>query len=578
MKKTLFIFIILISLFAKAQVNKYGIPQITYYSEKDYNSATQNWAVVQNSRKVMFFGNNEGVLRFDGKNWSKYKVNNETTVYSIAVDSNNIIYVGAISEFGCLLPTDNGDLEYHELSNQVDSTINFSEVWKTYSIGNEIYFCSWDYIFIYSNLKLQKTIKLPEESFHSFVVNNNIYVTHYSLGLLKYNGDSVVTVKGGGNFIEKAIFGILPFHGKKLLITTGQKGVYIFDDVLGVAEPFLSDTVMSLISRAVLYNVTELTNGDYAFSTLYGGIIITDKHGDIVYHIDTRNGLADNIVTYAYQSGDSPLWLTLNNGIAKLDINVPLNYYDLSKNIEGTLNDMVLYKDVLYLATDGGVYYISENYLYPKLIKTTEIEEQTWAFSKFKTDTKDALLIATHHGLFELTDTNKITDVESKVVNETLKPKSIRAKSIYKLKNKPVVILSKNKKIKVLSLIDNDWNLVEYDFNIPTNDLKEDNNGNIWIITDFEGVYRLSYTDSLRIEKHYLKNTIFEKNKLTAVLLFNDTVIIGSEKGLYYIDEEKNEIKKIKINGNTIDENVGRIKKLKSGDIVFVTNNNKDKR
>jgi len=577
MKNTLFIFVILISLFAKAQVNKYGTPQITYYSEKNYNSATQNWAAVQDNRNVMFFGNNKAVLRFDGKNWSKYKVNNETIVYSIAVDSNNIVYVGAVSEFGCLLPTDNGDLEYQILSDQIDSTINFSEIWKTYSIGNEVYFCSWDYIFVYSNLKLKKTIKLPEKSFHSFVVNNNIYVTHYSLGLLKYNGDSIIPVKGGEKFKEKAIFGILPFQGKKLLITTGQNGVFIFDDVLGVSEPFLSDTAMSLISKAILYNVTVLNNGNYAFSTLYGGVIITDKHGNVVYHLDENNGLADNIVTYTYQAKEGPLWLCLNNGISKLDINVPLNYYDLSKNIEGTLNDMVLYKNILYLATDGGVYYISNNSLYPKLIKTTEIEEQTWAFSKFKTNTKDALLIATHHGLFELTDTNKITDVESQVINENLKPKSIRAKNICKLKNKPVVLLSRNKKIKVLSLIDDNWNLVEYDFNIPTNDLKEDNKGNIWIVTEFDGVYKLSYKDSLKIEKHYLKNTIFEKIKLKAIALYNDSIIFGSNKGIYYIDEKNNKIKKINIDGTSINKNVSKIKTLKSKDVIFITNSDENK-
>ena len=577
MKKTLLIFIIIFSLFANAQVNKYGAPQISYYSEKEYNSATQNWAAVQDNRKVMFFGNNEGVLRFDGKNWSKYKVQNETTVYSIAVDSNNIIYAGAISEFGCLLPTNDGDFEYHILSDQVDTTVNFSEVWKTYSVGNEVYFCSWDYIFVYSNLKLKKTIKLPEKSFHSFVINNEIYVTHYSLGLLKYNGDSVVSVKGGDKFNKKIIYGVLPFQSKKLLVTTAYNGVYIFDDVLGISEQFLSDSVMSLISRAVLYNVIKLTNGNYAFSTLYGGIIVTDKHGQIVYHIDTHNGLADNIVTYAYQSNDGPLWLALNNGIAKLDINIPLNYYNLSKKIKGTLNDMILYKNVLYLATDAGVYYISNNYLYPKLIKIKEIKDQTWLFSKFKTETKDVLLITTNHGLFELSDTNRVVDIESQIVNDTLEKGTIRAKNIWKFKNKPVVVLSRNKKLKLLSYINNNWNLVQYDFDISTNDLREDKNGNLWILTEFEGVFKLSYKDSLRIKKHYFKNTIFEKSKLTEISMYNDTIIFGSANGIYYIDEDKNEVKRLKINNVEIIDNVERIKILKSEDIVFVTNNEKNK-
>ena len=578
MKNTLLIFVILISLFAKAQVNKYGTPQITYYSEKDYNAETQNWAAVKDSRDVMFFGNNEGILRFDGNNWELYKVNTEQTVYSIAVDSNNIVYAGSVSEFGCLLPTADGGLKYKSLSDQIDSTISFSEVWKTYVVNEEIYFCSWDYIFVYSNLKLKKTIKLPEKSFHSFVLNNNIYVTHYTRGLLKVDGDSVSSVRGGDIFIKKSIFGILPYNGKRLLITTGREGVFIFDEVLGVSEPFLSDTVSSLISRAMLYNVIQLKNGDYAFSTLYGGVIVTDSHGHIVYHLDDNNGLADNIVTFSYKSKDGPLWLCLNNGIAKLDINVPLNYFDLSKEIEGTLNDMFLYKDVLYLASDAGVYYISNSSLYPKLIKTKQIKDQTWRFKEFKTENKDVLLVITANGLYELTDTNNITDVETQIIGNNVMPHSIRAENIHKLKNKPVIILNRNQSIKTLTFDGEHWaNLVQYNYNIPVSDINEDNEGNIWFVTEFDGVYKGVYDDSLRIVEHYFEGTGFDKIVPANCVFYNDTIFFGTKYGTYVLDEKSKKAVKRKINNADINNEVKKIEALRSGNYIIVTNNKNDK-
>ena len=42
-----------------------GSPYIRNYSAKEYNASAQNWAVVQDKRGVLYFGNTDGVLVFD---------------------------------------------------------------------------------------------------------------------------------------------------------------------------------------------------------------------------------------------------------------------------------------------------------------------------------------------------------------------------------------------------------------------------------------------------------------------------------------------------------------------------------
>ena len=585
MRNKIIIFIILTALFANAQINKFGAPLITYYPAKQYNAESQNWASVKDNRDVMFFGNT-GILRYDGNKWEKYNVNNESIVYSLAVDSNNIVYAGAVSEFGCLLPTKDGDLKYNILSNQLDSAIKFSDVRKIYVDNGNIYFCTWNYIFIYSNLKHKKTIKLPKGSFLSFVVNNNIYITHYSLGLLKYKEDSIIQVKGSENFIEKSIYGIIPFNNNKLLVVTGQKGVYIFNKEQGTVEPFLSDTAKLIISKGILYNVTKLNNDNYAFATIYAGLIVTDNNGNIIYHLDKNNGLADNIVTNVFQSNDGPLWLTLNEGIAKIDINIPLNYFDLSKNIDGTLNDMIFYKNTLFIATDAGVYYISNKNLYPELKKTT-INEQTWAFQEFSKKNKDVLLISTNHGLYELSDTNNIKDIESQIKNIEVKPGVIRSEYIYKLKNKPVILLCNKIGVKVLELIDEDWNIsTKYDLNIKVKNITENNKGSIWVASENSGIYRIEYADSLKITENYNKdNGLLSLTKLS-ITLFNNILYCNTKEGLFKIDEKTKKVVRAKLNGKYITDRVKEFKIFDSNNYILITkkdnnkinidNNNKD--
>ena len=40
----------------------------------DYNAGIQNWAIAQDERGVMYFGNNSGLLEFDGSAWRLYEL------------------------------------------------------------------------------------------------------------------------------------------------------------------------------------------------------------------------------------------------------------------------------------------------------------------------------------------------------------------------------------------------------------------------------------------------------------------------------------------------------------------------
>jgi len=78
------------------QVTK--IPFVRNYSASDYNAQVRNWSVVRDSRGILYIGNNRNLLTFDGNHWRKIKVNN-TIVRSLAVGSDQRVYVGAQGDF-----------------------------------------------------------------------------------------------------------------------------------------------------------------------------------------------------------------------------------------------------------------------------------------------------------------------------------------------------------------------------------------------------------------------------------------------------------------------------------------------
>ena len=98
------------------QFTTQGNPYIQNYNDNNYNTPeNQTWAIIQGHNDVMYFGNNNGVLEFDGNTWRLIEITNKSAVRSLAIDSTGRIYVGALGEFGYLKPDTSGILQFFSL-------------------------------------------------------------------------------------------------------------------------------------------------------------------------------------------------------------------------------------------------------------------------------------------------------------------------------------------------------------------------------------------------------------------------------------------------------------------------------
>src|SRR5688572_8218939 len=78
--------------------NNIGIPTIANYSRQDYGAGNQNWNITQDSSGIMYFGNTDGMLSFDGTSWRTYPLPNRTIVRSLARGNDQRIYIGGQEE------------------------------------------------------------------------------------------------------------------------------------------------------------------------------------------------------------------------------------------------------------------------------------------------------------------------------------------------------------------------------------------------------------------------------------------------------------------------------------------------
>ena len=125
-----------------AQYDLVGSPIISHFEKSDYHAGSQNWVAVQDERGIMYFGNNRGILEFDGTSWHTLSLPNSTIVRSLAFDEQGRLYVGGQDEIGFVTSDETGTIIYKSLTNLVPETQrNFEDIWKIFSLRDQIIFC-----------------------------------------------------------------------------------------------------------------------------------------------------------------------------------------------------------------------------------------------------------------------------------------------------------------------------------------------------------------------------------------------------------------------------------------------------
>ena len=75
-------------------------PLIINFSKTQYGAANKNWSISEDEHGILYFGNDIGLLEFDGIEWKLNKLPKAEVVRSVYVVSNNEIYTGGYEEFG----------------------------------------------------------------------------------------------------------------------------------------------------------------------------------------------------------------------------------------------------------------------------------------------------------------------------------------------------------------------------------------------------------------------------------------------------------------------------------------------
>jgi hypothetical protein len=181
----------------------------------------------------MYFGNNLGLLEYDGANWRLIHLPNKSVVRSLTKDANGRIYVGGVGHLGYLDSDDRGNLTYVSLLPFMsEEQQNFACVWEAFATPAGIYFSTSGRLFLWKPREEKFKTWEAATAFHvSALAGDEYYIRQWEIGLMKVAGDSLALVPGGEQFAEERIYTMLPFPGKPgtVLVGTRTQGLFLFD-------------------------------------------------------------------------------------------------------------------------------------------------------------------------------------------------------------------------------------------------------------------------------------------------------------------------------------------------------------
>lgn len=325
---------------------------VTNFPKDLFGDGAQTWQIKTYGREHFYFANSNGLLEYNGSDWTLFPMDNLTGVRSIHTSANlNRIYAGGESEFGYFEAGTNGQLIYNCLSEDFVKNNGLSGgIWGIYEVDNILYYVSDR--FIVKQIGDEFTLIPSEHKIDcSAIVNNILYLGTFD-GIKILVGNTLFSLPEGDLIKGKTIRGIVPF-GSGFLVATARDDLFIRKD--NKTEPYLTGHEQ-FMSRNEIF--TFAISDEYlAVGTIHQGLLLLSRDDFSPQYYNEDNGLQNNTVLSICFDNRQNIWLGLDNGIDHIALDSNFSNLYTYPNSKGAGYSSLIKGDRLYLATNRGLFH-----------------------------------------------------------------------------------------------------------------------------------------------------------------------------------------------------------------------------
>ncbi|TDO21358.1 triple tyrosine motif-containing protein [Pedobacter duraquae] len=547
-----------------------GVPQIVNYTDDQYMAGIQNWCVKQDKTGMLYFGNNEGLLSFNGKYWNLYKLPNSTSVRSIGIDSKNRIYVGGQDEVGFFYPDEQGKLKFNSLVNLVPKAYRkFADIWEITILNDEVFFRAVNVILHYKD-GIIKTYK-PNISWRYIgQVNRRVYADSEEDGLMVYDKETWKPFCQDPILKTSGITSVLPYTNDTLMVSTKKNGLFLVVNNKLIPKKTSLDPVFY---NERIYVVNKINKDLYAVGTTSGGVYLMTQSGKLVQKYNYREGVQSNNVRGIWLDQHKNMWLALDDGIAFVAINSAVKNIFPDRNKQTTSYTFRKFGQQFYVGTSNGLYTTPLELGAPDLsfssTNFTEVKDtkgQVWNLD----EVNGQLMMGHEDGAFLIND-GAAKPLYSSPGTWVFQPMSAVFPS------KTIIVgtyFGLQRIIYANGILSNQGKLTGAVESLRF--LVTDNSDNIWTSHPYHGVYRMEMTPDFAKIKN---TTLFTQKDGLPSSLYNyvyrikNRIVVATLKGVYEYDARQKKFVPFKLlNAALTGLPIQYLKEDNEGNVWFVTN------
>jgi len=306
------------------------------FDGSSYRASSFNYIAKEDDDGVLYIGNENGLLEFDGTHWQLHQKPNFTPVINLIIVEDKIYVVGG-GDVGFFQRSMNGKMEYHSLNSKLDKE-EMPFVWFIAEQKGDVIFSSIEGIIKWEGEIFKET---PHKNIFSMRnVNGEILLSIFGEdgGLAVFENDSIRMVNSDFSFEDDAAYDIIQKSDGEWLIFTSEEGFYQLNTETYETELWDNEANQYFLQDSMyLYSICKFRDSLFVAASWENGVIVFNESGEILHKFKEKDGLETDYYNVPFADRRGNLWLTSPRGINYL------RWFDENEELDFDARTLVRY-------------------------------------------------------------------------------------------------------------------------------------------------------------------------------------------------------------------------------------------
>ena len=282
---------------------------VRHYSYGEYIAGSGNYCGVAAPDGMLYFGNSEGILSYDGLDWMLYKVADQYGVTALYLKGNKLYY-GGYNVAGYITFDLQGRANIHPFEYFSRIAEEPGDFWQIIDTPDGLYFQSYKDIYL---LKPGgKFYQLGVHNAHIFQTHDFILASDFTGQLWRIKDRQASPWLALPGIDDDAVYAVVPLTANRDLLFTGMYGAFVLDHANQTITPWQVPVNTELIKYDI-YHALPYQDSLIICTTENNGLYVFNKKGQkkrIPVRQLPRLGMREIVIDNHQQ-----IWITSGDGI-----------------------------------------------------------------------------------------------------------------------------------------------------------------------------------------------------------------------------------------------------------------------